>query len=74
MPLIHVHLAEGPTAEAKLALMKALTEAACTALGVSVQSVRVWITPIAEEEFMAAGVSLAERRATDRTAAAEVAS
>jgi hypothetical protein len=33
---------------------------------VSEQSVRVWITPIAEEDFMAAGVSLLDRRRAER--------
>lgn len=68
MPLINVHLADGPSDEAKVELMRAITEAACTTLGVSIQSVRVWITPIAETHYMAAGVSLAERRAAERSA------
>lgn len=70
MPLINVHLAETPTDEVKVAFMRALTDAAVATLGVSIQSVRVWITPIAESDFMSAGVPLAERRAEARQKAA----
>lgn len=66
MPLIHVHLADGPTVEQKQALLRALSDAAVSSLGVAEQSVRVWITPIAEEHYMAAGVSLLDRRRVER--------
>lgn len=63
MPLVNVHLAGDKTAEQKAAFMRAVTDAACEHLGVSASSVRVWITPIAGDNFMSDGVSLTERRA-----------
>jgi 4-oxalocrotonate tautomerase family enzyme len=72
VPLIHAYLADGPSVEQKQAFLRAVTAAAVSTLGVSEQSVRVWITPIAEEHYMAAGVSLMERRAAERAAAESV--
>lgn len=66
MPLINVHLADGHSAAKKREFMAALTAAACETLGVSEKSVRVWITPIAEEDYMAGGVWLADQRAIAR--------
>ncbi|GAA4546347.1 tautomerase family protein [Pseudonocardia xishanensis] len=63
MPLIHVQLVDGPTAEQRREFLAAVTDAACTHLGVARQSVRVWLTPIAADDFMAGGVTAAERRA-----------
>lgn len=70
MPLVHAYIADNPSSEQKTAFMRAVTEAACRHLGVAEKSVRVWITPIPEDGFMAAGVSLAERRAAERAGTA----
>ena len=61
MPLIHVQMAAGRSATQKRALMAAITQAAQDTLGAPLGSIRVWVTEFAPEEFMAGGVTLAER-------------
>lgn len=68
MPLIQIHLGAGRTPDQKRALLGALTEAAHTALGAPVESIRVWIIEVAPDEYMAGGELLADKRA--RTAEA----
>jgi 4-oxalocrotonate tautomerase len=63
MPLVHVQMAEGRTADQKRALMAAMTDAVVEHLGAARESVRVWITEFPDTDFMAAGEVLADRRA-----------
>jgi 4-oxalocrotonate tautomerase len=62
MPLIHVSMARGRTAEQKSALLAALTKAAHEAIGAPVTSIRVWITEFDAQDFMSGGEILADRR------------
>jgi 4-oxalocrotonate tautomerase len=62
MPLIHVSMARGRTAEQKRALLAALTNAAQEAIGAPVGSIRVWITEFDGRDFMSGGEILADRR------------
>lgn len=63
MPLVNVHLARGRTPEQKRALMEAITDAVETHLGAPRDSVRVWMTEMADTDFMAGGELLADKRA-----------
>lgn len=71
MPLINVNMAAGRTDEQKRAFMAAITQAAQDTLGAPLASIRVWITEFQPTEFMAAGETMAERRARETAAAAE---
>jgi 4-oxalocrotonate tautomerase len=62
MPLIHVTMTEGRTKEQKRALLAAITDAAVESIGAPRPSVRVWITEVPPDEFMAAGELLSERQ------------
>jgi 4-oxalocrotonate tautomerase len=62
MPLIHVSMARGRTAEQKRALLEALTKATHDAIGAPVASIRVWITEFDGHDFMSGGEILADRR------------
>jgi 4-oxalocrotonate tautomerase family enzyme len=73
LPLIKAHLAEGPSADQKQAPVKAISDAVVATLGISVHSVRVPITLTAEDDYMAAGVSLRDRRAAERASALQAA-
>jgi 4-oxalocrotonate tautomerase len=63
MPLVNVHMASGRTAEEKRALMEAITAAVVDTVGAPIDSVRVWISEMADTDFMAAGEVLADKRA-----------
>lgn len=63
MPLVHVQMATGRTAEQKRALLDALTDAVERELGAPRESIRVWITEFGETDFMAGGELLADKRA-----------
>jgi 4-oxalocrotonate tautomerase len=63
MPLVHIQMAEGRTAEQKRAVMAAMTDAMVEHLGASPESVRVWITEFPDTDFMAGGEVLADKRA-----------
>ena len=70
MPLINVNMAKGRTDDQKRALMAAITQAAQDTLGAPLASIRVWITEFETTEFMAAGETMADRRAREAAAAA----
>lgn len=63
MPLVHIQMAEGRTAEQKRAVMEAMTDAMVEQLGATRDSVRVWITEFPDTDFMAGGEVLADKRA-----------
>ncbi|MGA7756473.1 MAG: 2-hydroxymuconate tautomerase [Ilumatobacteraceae bacterium] len=63
MPLVHIQMAEGRSAEQKRAVMTAITDAMVEQLGASRDSVRVWITEFPDTDFMAGGEVLADKRA-----------
>ena len=63
MPLVHIQMAEGRSAEQKRAVMAAITDAMVEQLGASRDSVRVWITEFPDTDFMAGGEVLADKRA-----------
>ena len=71
MPLINVNMAAGRTDDQKRALMAAITQAAQDTLGAPLASIRVWITEFETTECMAAGETMADRRAREAAAAAE---
>jgi 4-oxalocrotonate tautomerase len=63
MPVIEVTMVEGRTAEQKLALIRALTDAAVGAVAAPRESVRVILREVPATHFAAGGVTIAERRA-----------
>ena len=63
MPLVHVQMAAGRTAEQKSALLSAMTDAMVEHLGAPRDSVRVWITEFADTDFMVGGELLADKKA-----------
>jgi 4-oxalocrotonate tautomerase len=71
MPLVHVQMATGRTAEQKRALLNALTNAVERELGASRESIRVWITEFGDTDFMAGGELLADKRARQLAAPTE---
>ena len=62
MPLVHIQMAEGRTSEQKRALLEAMTEAMVECVGAPRDSVRVWITEFAPDDFMAGGELLSDKR------------
>jgi 4-oxalocrotonate tautomerase len=68
MPLIQVHMAAGRSDEDKKRLMAALTSAAQEAIGAPLPSIRVWINEFEPTEFMAAGETMADRKARESAA------
>lgn len=63
MPLVNIHMASGRTPEQKRAVMAAITDAVVEHLGAPRESVRVWISEMANVEFMAGGELLADKQA-----------
>ena len=63
MPLVEVHLLEGRTPEQKRKILEAVTRAIQESTGAPLEGIRVWIHEMKLTEFMAAGVTAAERRA-----------
>lgn len=63
MPLVHVQMARGRTAEQKRALLHAITQAVHDCVGAPVPSIRVWITEFDDTDFIAGGEILADRKA-----------
>lgn len=55
MPTINVQLFEGRTLEQKRAFVKAITEAACTTLNCTPESVDVLIQEMKKEDWATAG-------------------
>ncbi len=62
MPLVNVHMAAGRTAEQKLALLEAITQAMVDHVGAPRDSVRVWITEFPATDFMVGGELLADKQ------------
>ena len=71
MPLVNVHMASGRTPEQKRALMAAITDAMHEHIGAPRESVRVWISEMANTDFMAGGEVLADKQARLAREAAE---
>lgn len=51
MPIVHVHLLEGRSAECKAELIGALTDACCRTLGSKPEAVRVILEEMKPENF-----------------------
>lgn len=62
MPLVNIHMAEGRDPAAKKALMEAITDAMHEHVGAPRESVRVWITEMANTDFMAGGELLKDKQ------------
>ena len=63
MPEVHVYLAEGRTAEQKKKLMKAISDAVVSTVGVDASVVTVQIVEAPKTDKMKGGVTFAERDA-----------
>jgi 4-oxalocrotonate tautomerase len=61
MPLVHISMAAGRSAEQKTALLEAVTAAVHESIGAPIASIRVWITEFDPAHYMAGGVLLDER-------------
>jgi 4-oxalocrotonate tautomerase len=55
MPTIHVEMFEGRTLEQRRKLVKELTDATCSALGVKPNSVQIVLTDVKKENWAEAG-------------------
>ncbi len=62
MPIIQVHLLEGRTPEVKKRLIRGLTDAVCSTLGVGAESVRVILQEMAPDDFGIAGETVSRRK------------
>ncbi|GGC94411.1 4-oxalocrotonate tautomerase [Undibacterium terreum] len=62
MPTINVQMFEGRTLEQKRAFVKAITEAACTTLGSSPESVDVIITDVKKDNWATGGVLWTDKK------------
>ncbi len=62
MPTIRVEMFEGRTPEQKKELVKALTEAACQALGSKPESVDVILTDVKKSDWATGGVLWSEKK------------
>ena len=62
MPLIEIHLLEGRTAEQKKKLLASVTEAVVESIDAPLQSIRVWIHEMTEDDYMVAGHMASERK------------
>jgi 4-oxalocrotonate tautomerase len=63
MPIIQLNVAEGRTAEQKLAVMAAITDAVVRTLDVRPEQVRILINEVKDENFAIAGETMAMRAA-----------
>lgn len=63
MPLIQVTMLEGRSPEQKRALLDALTDAAHESIDAPREAIRVWLTEVKPDAFMAGGVLAADRQA-----------
>ncbi len=63
MPLVQIHMAEGRSPDQKRALLEAITDAVVDSVGAPRDSIRVWITEMANTDFMAGGELLADKQA-----------
>ena len=71
MPLIHVTMIEGRTAEQKRALLEAVTQAVHETIDAPLESIRAWVTDVPGEQYMVAGTLAAERGADPPPVGAE---
>jgi 4-oxalocrotonate tautomerase len=55
MPTINVQMLEGRSIEQKRAFAKAVTDATCTTLGCSVESVNIIVSEVKRENWATAG-------------------
>jgi len=62
MPLIEIHLLEGRSAEQKKKLLASVTEAVVESIDAPLQSIRVWIHEMTEDDYMVAGHMASERK------------
>lgn len=62
MPLVQISVATGRTRAQKDDLAHRITRAVCDSLSAPVESVRVILTEVAEDDWFAGGVSLKDRR------------
>jgi len=65
MPIIQLNVAEGRTAEQKLAVMAAITDAVVRTLDVRPEQVRIQINEVKDENFAVAGETMAMRAARE---------
>ncbi len=56
MPLVHVHMRQGKTIEAKRKLVAAMTDAIVKSLNVKPEGVRIVLHEMAKENYAIAGV------------------
>jgi 4-oxalocrotonate tautomerase len=63
MPEVHVYLAEGRSPEQKKSLMRAITDAVVSTVGVDIGSVTVQIVEAPATDKMKGGVTFVERNA-----------
>jgi 4-oxalocrotonate tautomerase len=63
VPIIQLNVAEGRTAEQKLAVMAAITDAVVRTLDVRPEQVRILINEVKDENFAIAGETMAMRAA-----------
>ena len=62
MPLIEIHLLKGRTAQQKKKLLASVTEAVAESIDAPLQSIRVWINELSEEDYMVAGHMASDRK------------
>ena len=62
MPLIEIHLLKGRSAEQKKKLLASVTEAVVESIDAPLQSIRVWIHEMTEDDYMVAGHMASERK------------
>ena len=65
MPIIQINIAEGRTAEQKLAAYAAITEAVVRTLDVRAEQVRIQINEVKDENFAIAGETMGMRAAKE---------
>lgn len=66
VPEVHVYLAEGRSVEQKKKLMKAISDAVVSTVGVDVNAVTVQIIEAANTDKMKGGITFAERPAAKK--------
>jgi 4-oxalocrotonate tautomerase len=63
MPLVNVTMARGRTPEAKGKMLHAIADAIHESIGAPRDSIRVWVTEVESEDFLAGTEILAEKQA-----------
>lgn len=62
MPLIEIHLLKGRTAQEKKKLLASVTEAVVESIDAPLQSIRVFIHEMGDEDYMVAGHMASDRK------------